>query len=151
MMSLLADVVLLAHVCFAAYNLLGLLLIWAGGLAGWSWVRGRWFRGSHLAAMGFVVAESIAGMVCPLTRWESRLRAMAGEQGYAQQSFMRHWAERFFYYDVPPQVFTVCYVAFFIAMLLTLWLVPVSWRPQRGRPGASGKEMPPDQNINHGE
>ncbi len=130
MYNTLADFILLVHVLFAAYNVLGLALIWCGAIVGWGFVRGRWFRGTHLAAMGVVVAESLLGMVCPLTRWESRLRLLSGDGEY-EKSFMHHWAEKLFYYDVPLQTFTVIYVAFFVAMLATLWLVPVEWRGKR--------------------
>lgn len=124
---LLADVVLAAHVLFAAYNVLGLAVIWIGALARWRFVGNRWFRGTHLAAMGIVVAEALLGRACPLTVWENRLRAGAGQERYAG-SFLSHWAGRFFYFDAPPEVFAVIYVAFFGLMVLSVRLVPVRWR-----------------------
>ncbi len=127
MYATLADLILLVHVLFAAYNVFGLILIWLGAAVGWGWVRGCWFRGTHLATMGIVVVESLLGMVCPLTKWESRLRLLSGGGEY-EKSFMHHWAEKFFYYDVSSQTFMLIYIAFFVAMLGTLWLVPVEWR-----------------------
>ena len=48
----------------------------------WKWVRNPWFRAIHLIAIGIVVAESLAGIPCPLTVWERQLRKMAGQIGY---------------------------------------------------------------------
>jgi len=127
MTPLLADLVLAAHVLFAAYNVLGLAVIWIGAIARWRLVGNRWFRGTHLAAMGIVVAEALLGQDCPLTVWENQLRAAAGQRQYAD-SFLSHWADRFFYFDAPPEVFTLIYVAFFGLMVLSVWLVPVRWR-----------------------
>ncbi|MFH1913679.1 MAG: DUF2784 domain-containing protein [Pseudomonadota bacterium] len=127
MSPLLADLILAVHVLFAAYNVLGLAVVWIGALARWRFVGNRWFRGTHLAAMGVVVAEALLGVACPLTVWENQLRVEAGQGPYAE-SFLSHWAERFFYFDAPPEVFTAIYAAFFALMVLSVWLVPVRWR-----------------------
>ncbi|MBU1248125.1 MAG: DUF2784 domain-containing protein, partial [Proteobacteria bacterium] len=120
MYVLLADLILVVHVLFAAFNLLGLVAIWVGAALGMGFVRNRWFRGFHLLAMAVVVAESLGGVVCPLTRWETSLRHLAGTGRAYHGSFMHHWARQFFYFDLPPEVFTLLYVLFFAAMLLTL-------------------------------
>lgn len=127
MSPLLADLVLVAHVFIAAYNVLGLAVVWIGALARWRFVGNRWFRGTHLAAMGIVVVEALLGLTCPLTVWENQLRAEAGQAPYAE-SFLSHWAGRFFYFDAPPELFTAIYLAFFGLMVLSAWLVPVRWR-----------------------
>lgn len=106
-----ADLILLVHVAFVAFVVLGLGLIWLGKLFRWRWVRNPWFRIGHLAAIGFVVLESWIGVVCPLTRWEMGLRAHAGEAGYSG-SFMAHWLDRALYYRAPLWVFTVGYTVF---------------------------------------
>src|ERR1043166_6208953 len=82
--SLLADLVLLLHFAFVAFVVLGFVLIWIGYFCRWPFVRDLRFRLAHLAAMGFVLAESLAGFICPLTTWENRLRTSAGQgPGYS--------------------------------------------------------------------
>ena len=56
-----ADALLFVHTLFVLFVILGLLLIIVGGLKHWQWVRNPWFRLSHLAAIGFVVAQAWAG------------------------------------------------------------------------------------------
>lgn len=53
----LADLVLITHVAFVAFVLVGLLLILLGGMLGWGWVRNPWFRSLHLAGIGLVVVQ----------------------------------------------------------------------------------------------
>ena len=52
--------------------------ILAGIALRWAWVRNFWFRTIHLAMIAVVVAESLCGIVCPLTDWEDRLREAGG-------------------------------------------------------------------------
>jgi len=123
----LADAVLLLHFSFVAFVVFGLILIWVGRWRQWNWVRNLWFRLAHLAAIGFVAAESLVGFVCPLTAWEDRLRLLAGrEQRYAG-SFIQHWLHRVLFFEFDERVFTYVYAAFFLLVALSLWLVP----PQR--------------------
>ncbi|THB62909.1 MAG: DUF2784 domain-containing protein [Desulfovibrio sp.] len=126
--AFLADVVLLLHVSFAAYIVLGFAVIWLGKLFRWGFVTNRWFRGTHLAAMGIVVMESLAGWFCPLTTWEYDLRLLAGQGRTYEKSFMSHWAERIFYHDVSESTFTVIYVVFFLLLVATMLFIPVRWR-----------------------
>jgi len=102
---------LLAHVAFVVFVILGLVLVFWGKAAGWLWVRNPWFRLLHLAAVGIVVLQSWVGVICPLTRWEMLLRQKSGGTTYAG-SFISHWLQTLLYYQAPPWVFTVCYTAF---------------------------------------
>lgn len=120
MASIAADVVLLLHVAFICYVVLGLLLVLAGLLARWRWVRGFWFRITHLAAIAIVVAQAWAGVVCPLTTLENHLRIRAGESGY-ETTFVAHWLRTLIFYEAEPWVFTVCYSIFGALVVLT-WL-----------------------------
>src|SRR5258705_497530 len=45
---LLADALLVVHFLIAGFIVGGLILVWIGALAGWAWVRNRWFRYLHL-------------------------------------------------------------------------------------------------------
>jgi hypothetical protein len=119
-----ADIVLIVHVGFVAFVLIGLLLIWLGWWRRWNFVRNPWFRLAHLAAIGIVAAESLTGIVCPLTTWEDRLRLLAGGEERYAESFMQHWLHGILFYDLDERAFTIIYVAFFICVALSLWFVP---------------------------
>jgi len=116
---LLADVLLVTHFVIAAFIVGGLLLTWLGAALGWQWTRNPWFRYLHLGAIAFVAAEALAGLACPLTVWEDMLRG-----GVRPESFIGRWVQRLLYYQAPEWVFTVAYVLWTAATLLTLWLVP---------------------------
>lgn len=124
-----ADGILLLHVLWVAFIVLGLILIFIGGCCGWWWVRNPWFRLVHLAAIGLVVLQSWLGMICPLTRWEMALRDRAGDAVYSG-AFIAHWLERLLYYQAPAWVFTVCYTLF-AAVVAVSWVV-IRPRPIRG-------------------
>lgn len=125
---LLADLTLMVHAAFVAFVVVGMLLIWIGRFCHWAFVRNVWFRLAHLAAIGVVAAESVAGFVCPLTTWENHLRLQAGGEERYQGSFIQHWLHRVMFFDFPERVFTLVYVGFFLAVALSLWLVPPQWR-----------------------
>lgn len=117
----LADAVLVVHVLFVAFVVVGFVLILAGLARGWAWVRHRGFRGLHLVAILFVALEAWFGIECPLTTLESALRARAGGPGY-QASFVEDWLYRLLYYQAEPWVFTLAYTLFGAAVLATWWL-----------------------------
>ena len=116
---MLADALLAAHFLIAAFIVAGLILVWLGAAFGWQWTRNPWFRYLHLGAIAFVAAEAVAGIACPLTVWEDLLRG-----GVRPESFVGRWVQRLLYYQAPEWVFTVAYVVWTAATLLTLWLVP---------------------------
>src|SRR5690606_7653277 len=101
-----ADAVLLVHVGFVAFVLLGLLCILAGGALRWRWVRNPWFRLLHLVAIGIVVLQSWLGVLCPLTTLEMALRQKAGEATYSG-SFIAHWLNSLLYIEAPMWMFVV--------------------------------------------
>jgi len=116
---LLADLLLVFHFFIAGFIVLGLILVWAGALAGWRWIRNPWFRYLHLAAIAFVAAEALLGAACPLTVWEDLLRG-----GARPETFVGRWVARLLYYNAPEWVFTAAYCAWAAASLATLSLVP---------------------------
>lgn len=122
---LLADAVLLLHVLFVAFVVLGLLLVLIGGWRHWRWVRNPWLRITHLAAIVFVVGQTWLGMTCPLTTLELALRARAGVPTYAG-SFIGHWLQVLLYYRAPNWVFAVVYSAFALAVVWSLIKLPPS-------------------------
>ena len=50
--ALAADALLVIHILVVIFIVFGLLLIFAGKLLRWQWVRNRWFRLLHLLAIG---------------------------------------------------------------------------------------------------
>ena len=80
MAGILADAVLVLHGLFVAWVVLG-------GFAVLRWPRLAWL---HLPAAAWGVWIEASGGICPLTPLELRLRAAAGEAGYAG-GFLEHY------------------------------------------------------------
>lgn len=121
-----ADALLLVHVLFVVFVVLGLLLIFAGKLFAWPWVYNFTFRCAHLLAIVIVVLQSWLGVICPLTIWEMSLRAKGGEAVYTG-SFIAHWLQTLLYYRAPEWVFILLYTLFG-ALVIASWY----WvRPKR--------------------
>jgi len=123
----LADAILVVHFAFVLFVVLGFALVLFGGALGWRWVRNRAFRYAHIAATVFVAFEALAGIACPLTVWENALRHASPEA----PSFVGRWVSRLLYYNLPEWVFTVAYVLFATAVVVTLWLVPPESGPRK--------------------
>jgi hypothetical protein len=126
----LADIVLSVHVGVVIFVVGGLVLIIAGNLLAWRWVNSPVFRIAHLGAIGYVVAETWIGIVCPLTTLEMGLRAKAGATTYAG-SFIQHWLQRLLYYDAPPWVFIAAYSVFLLAVVAAWWYFPPHFKRRR--------------------
>ena len=127
-----ADLILLLHVFFVAFVVVGLVLILAGKWQGWSWVHNPWFRIAHLAAIGVVVLQSWLGMICPLTILEMELRSRGGGATYSG-SFIAHWLEAILYYRAPPWVFALCYTLFGAVVIASwYWVRPRSFDKRSG-------------------
>jgi len=118
-----ADFIVVVHFAFVAFVVFGLLLTLAGGVRHWAWVRNLRFRAIHLAAIGFVVAESLCGITCPLTVWEQRLRDLAGQTSY-RGDFIATWVHDLMFFDAALWVFTLCYCSFGAIVVLSWLLVP---------------------------
>ncbi len=120
--SLLADLVLVIHALFVGFVVIGQVLILVGLWRGWRWVRSRILRSLHLLAIGVVVLQAWAGVLCPLTVIENALRVRAGESSYAG-AFIRYWLHRIIFYDAETWVFTVVYTVFAAVVVLTWYFV----------------------------
>jgi hypothetical protein len=64
-----------------------ILFVVLGGLLTFRWPRAAWF---HLPAAFWGAVIELFGWVCPLTPLENRLRAAAGDAGYAG-GFIEHY------------------------------------------------------------
>jgi hypothetical protein len=127
---ILADLTVVLHATYVGFVVVGLVAILLGVAFRWNWVRNFWFRAAHLIAIGIVVGESLAGIPCPLTVWESQLRKIAGQTAYAGD-FLGHWAHQLIFFRADPWVFTLLYTLFGLAVLVTFFLAPPR-RPRRG-------------------
>jgi polyferredoxin len=103
----LADAILVAHAAFVLFVVLGLVATWIGLALGLPFARNPWFRGAHLAAIAFVVVETLFGYMCPLTIWEDALRGEVSGKGFIQR-----WIHAWLFWNWPAWVFNVIYVAF---------------------------------------
>ena len=124
----LADLVLITHVAFVGFVVIGLLLILIGGFRRWSWVLNPWFRALHLGGIGLVVVQAWLGIICPLTTLEMYLREQAGDETYGG-TFVAHWLQKLLYYQAPWWVFILCYSLFGLAVMGS-WL---KFRPRSFR------------------
>ena len=77
---LLATVVVLVHLAFVAFVVLGGLLVLRWRRVGWI----------HLPAAAWGVGITLAGWICPLTPFENWLRVQAGDAPYAT-GFLEHY------------------------------------------------------------
>ena len=125
----LADLILVMHIVFVAFVLLGFVLIWIGYFRRWHFVRNRFFRLSHLVAIGYVAVQTLMGADCPLTIWENQLRIAAGESAQYQETFIGHWVGRILFYDVGMGTFAVIYTSFFALVVFTwFWVRPCRFK-----------------------
>jgi sterol desaturase/sphingolipid hydroxylase (fatty acid hydroxylase superfamily) len=115
----LADAILVVHAAFVLFVVGGLVATWIGLALGFPFARNPWFRNLHLAAIAFVVLESLLGMMCPLTVWEYQLRGEQSEAGFIQR-----WVHALLFWSWPAWVFTAIYVAFGLLVALTWWRFP---------------------------
>ncbi|HWQ90650.1 MAG TPA: DUF2784 domain-containing protein [Clostridia bacterium] len=130
-----ADVILVLHLLIVLFNVGALPVIWIGYLRDWRFVRNLTFRLTHLALIGFVAAESVVGVICPLTVWEEALRPGNGSQ--YPNGFIAYWVHRLLFYDLDQWVFTTAYIVFFLVVfLLTIGSGPA------GRPARTGAPEP---------
>ncbi|HQU46664.1 MAG TPA: DUF2784 domain-containing protein [Pirellulales bacterium] len=122
-------VVVVIHLLYMGFIVLGQFAILVGAWRRWSWLRNGWFRWTHLAAITIVACEAAAGIVCPLTLWENELRRLAGEAP-SEGTFVGRAVHAVLFFELPPWVFTTVYLLFAVVVLATLRLVPIR-RQQR--------------------
>lgn len=78
--KLLADFVLLVHLAFVLFVVLGGIAVWRAPKLAWL----------HLPAAAWGALIEFKGWICPLTPWEQSLRRLAGEEGYSG-GFVEHY------------------------------------------------------------
>jgi Protein of Unknown function (DUF2784) len=122
---MLADTIVVVHFLIVLFVLAGVPLVYLGVALRWAWVRSWHWRVLHLGAILFIAAESLLGIACPLTVWEYVLRGQQSTHG-----FIESWVDRILFYDAPPWVFTVSYLAF-AALVVVTWLAVPPIRQRR--------------------
>ena len=128
--SLLAQLVLAAHVAIILFNVAGLVVIPLGGWRGWSFVRILWWRALHLAILALVAVQALLARACFLTLWQSALEQRAGETASSAPLIMR-WLQHLLFWPLPLWFFAVLYVAVWLYALLLWRLVPPHSRTAR--------------------
>lgn len=130
--GLLADLLVAIHVAYVAYVLLGQLAITLAAPFRWQWARNPWFRFTHLLAIGIVALEAVMKWRCPLTVWEEKLRAHAGQGFNSSDTFMGRLLHNLLFIDgMPEQFFTACYCGMLLLVLQGLIMYPPRLRAAR--------------------
>jgi len=105
MYGYLADAMVVAHVLYVAYVVVGFLAIVVGAAFRARWARNPWFRWTHLLAIAIVGVEVGMNWECPLTTWEYQLRAMSDQGFNGSGSFMGRIFHRILFWPDTPQIF----------------------------------------------
>jgi len=128
-MLFLADVVLAAHFAVVLFAVVGQLLILAGWLGDWRWVRNIPFRVVHLGLVVFVMIEDWLQVACPLTVAERWLRRMAQSPSY-DQSFVAYWLGKLqhAFVGAPQSTFMMISTIFAILVVVSFLGYPPSAR-----------------------
>ena len=122
---MLADIIVVLHLLIVLFVLTGVPLVFLGRARHWVWVRDWRWRVLHLVAIATIAAESIFGIDCPLTVWEDKLRGQQTSVGFIERG-----VDRILFYDAPAWVFTACYVAFAVLVVITWLAVPPTKSPR---------------------
>lgn len=107
--SIAAELVLGLHLAFVVFAVLGGLAI----------PRHPWVAWLHVPTVVWAAWVNLAGWVCPLTPLESRLRRMAGQQGY-EGTFLEAMLAKAIYSQDAVGLSSVA-----VGALLALWTVGV--------------------------
>ena len=92
--GVLADLLLVLHLAFIVFVVLGGVLVW----------RWRWVAWLHLPAVVWGAAIEFVSGVCPLTPMENRLREQAGELGYPHSFIEQYLAPLIYPGSLTPSV-----------------------------------------------
>ncbi len=125
--TILADAVVVIHMAYVLFVVLGLVAVFVGYLTKWTWVRNKWFRLIHLGMIAIVIVESLLSITCPLTTLENWLR-LCGGQSPSGGSFVGRCVHGLLFYQLSPRFFTIAYCSFGSLVVLALLLVPIRWR-----------------------
>ena len=119
-----ADAVLLFHLAFILYVVLGALLV----------ARYRWTILIHLPVAAWGAAVELSGAICPLTYWENALRRRAGQAGYTE-SFIEHYVWPAIYPSGLTRSMQIALAGIVVIVngSVYAWLLVRNGRPSSGR------------------
>lgn len=119
--GLVADAILVVHLGFVLFGLLGGLLV--------LWKRGILLL--QLPTAAWAIFVELTGRGCPLTGWEQQLRLRAGEAGYSV-GFVEHYLLPLLYPDwlTLPVQYVLAGVVLIVNLAVYAW-VWRSWRRHR--------------------
>jgi hypothetical protein len=129
----LADAITVVHLAYVSFVVIGQLLIWAGLIFRWRWVRNPWFRCLHLLAITIVAVETLTEVRCPLTVWEEQLREAVGDE-LGDGEFVRRFlwpvlfSGNYISETFSGQILAYCYFGTAALVLLTFVLAPPRFR-----------------------
>ena len=115
--------ILLVHFGVVVFNVFGLVAIPLGKWLGWDFVRGFWWRFTHVLSLAAVALQAVLGRACFLTIWESALRANA--DAAEPPPMIATWINSALYWPLPLWVFAAGYVGVLLyALMLWRWVPP---------------------------
>ena len=121
--NVLADLIVILHLIWILFMLIGFALI----LCGFFWKRFfDWclFRILHLCGIVYVGLLGVLGEYCPLTMLENSLRARYDPGSGYPGSFIVHYIERLVYPDLSPMVILIPTVIIAIFTMTVFMLKP---------------------------
>lgn len=117
-----ADGLLLVHLAFILFVLLGGLLV----------LKWRWLIFWHLPAVAWGVAVEAFHLPCPLTHWENLMRHAAGQSGY-YGGFIEHYLWPLIYpAGLTAQIQIVLAAVVLVLNVLVYLRVIRQWPSRRG-------------------
>lgn len=116
-----ADALLILHLGFVLFGLLGGLLV--------LWKRGILLL--QLPTAAWAIFVELTGRGCPLTAWEQQLRLRAGEAGYSE-GFVEHYLLPLLYPDwlTLPVQYVLAAVVLLCNLAIYAWVI-WRWRQRR--------------------
>lgn len=87
--SLLADFILILHLCFVFFAIFGGLLA----------LRHRRIIWLHLPALFWGIVVQFFSLMCPLTEFENKFRILSGESGYSE-GFIEYYVTKILYFHI---------------------------------------------------
>ena len=130
--SALADAVVVFHMLFIGFAVLGGLLVL------------RWKRvmALHLPAVAWATLVEVMHWPCPLTPLENHFRRRAGQVGYSE-GFVEHYLEPILYpAGLTPQIQIMIGVGVLVVNVAVYSVVVLRWRRRSRKTGESA--APPD-------
>ena len=126
--DILGDLVAIIHAGFVIFVIVGFVLIVAGELIHWRWVRNAWIRSVHLAAVMFTVVRVWLAMTCPLWILEDRVRGSPAPI----YDRVTQWCHRLCFRGTPHRDFQIK-VTIFAALVLAQMILTLASQHRAGK------------------